>query len=126
MEAPLLDLILDIAQPFFATITQYLRKDELQRVVAHGTTVRIIGRSHCVVAVVGDVEGGAKAMAALLGGIAIDATQTSHIFLGAQHTGDDDGVQRNLLHGQRIEKTASDVLQQMTGLGHQIGNTAAH
>ena len=114
VEATLFDLILDKATSFGTGVTQDLGKDVFQSVVAYGTAPRFARRNDGVVAVVGDVEGGAETVAALLGGIAVDAAEAGNILFGAQHTGDNNGVEWYLLHSQRIEKATSDMLQKIT------------
>lgn len=126
MEAALLDFILDITASLGTHIAQHLREDELERIVANGTSLGLARRRHRVETVVGDVERGAKAMAALFRGIAIDALEPPHVVLGAQYAGDDDLVERYLLDSQRIEEASADVLQQVAGTWHKVRDAAVH
>lgn len=126
VEATLLHFILDVATSFGTGVAKDFGKDVFEGVVAHGTPGRFTRRRNSMVAVVGDVERSAETVAALLGGISVDAAQASDIFFSTQHAGDDDGMQGNLLDCQRVEEAAADVLQELARTGNQIRNAAAH
>ena len=126
VEAALFDLVFDVAATFGAGIAQYLGEDVLECVVAHLAAAWSFGWLHGMVAVVGDVEGGAEAVTALLGSIAVMAAQAAHIFLGAKYAGNDDSMQGHPFDRERIKETTPDVLQQHTRTRHQIRNAAPH
>ena len=98
MEATLLDFVLDVAQVFLSDIAQHFAQDPLECVVLHGPTLWFAWRRDRRDAVVADVEGGAKQMAALAFGIPIVPLQASYIVFRPQDTRHDDLVQRDTFY----------------------------
>lgn len=123
METTLLDLVFDITASILTHIVKHLTEDELQRVVAYLTSMRTLWVFYGLITVVTDIERGAVEMARLLGCIGIILTQLSHIGLRTEHTSNNKAMQRYALHLQTVEKCLTDVLQQDSGTGYQIGNT---
>ena len=115
MEAALLDFVLDVAAAFLALVAQDFGKDVLEGVVANGSCDGMI-------AVVADVEGGAKEVARAFGGVRIMALQLGYVVHGAQHAGNDELVERYAFIIQAVVECLSDVLQQDGSTRHQIGN----
>ena len=66
MEAALLYLIFNIAQPLRPHITQHLAEDILERVAAYGSATRFIRRADCVIAIIAYIKGGTETVTALL------------------------------------------------------------
>ena len=114
MEAALLDFVFDVAAAFLALVAQDFGKDVLEGVVANGSCDGMI-------AVVADVEGGAKEVARAFGGIGVVALQLGDVVDGAQHAGDNQLVERYALIIQAVVECLSDVLQQDGSTRHQIG-----
>ena len=115
VEASLLDFVLDITTTFLALVTQHLRKNPLQGIIAHGAF-------NGMIAVVADIKSGAKEVARTLGSILVMALQTGNIVLGAQHTGNDELLKGDTLDIKAIVESLTDVLQQQSSTRHQIGN----
>ena len=86
MEASLLDLILDEATLLLTDIAQHFAQHPLERVVLHCTPLWFSWRRDSRETVVADVEGSAKHVATLAGGIAIAALQAGYIVLSPKHT----------------------------------------
>ena len=94
MEAPLLDFVLDVAQVFFADISQDFAEHPFECVVLDGSSLRLTWWGDCGIAVVTDIESGAEAMAALVGSISIALLEASNIVFCPKYTRDDDLVKR--------------------------------
>ena len=122
MEATLLDLILDVAAALFAHVAQHLAEDELEGVAPHLAAQRTVRVADRLVAVVGDVEGCAVEMARLLRGVGVISAQAADVGLRAEHARDDEAVQGDALHLQRVEEGLADVLEENRGAGHEIGD----
>lgn len=126
VEATLSPFVFHVAQTVGAQVSQHLAEHPLEGVVGYCSPFRALWRRHGRVAVVGDVEGGAVAVAALLAGVTVAAAQPSHVVLGAQHARHDDAVQRDATHIQAVEETSPDVAQQVVGSWHQVRDAVRH
>ena len=74
VEASLLDFVLDITTTFLALVTQHLRKNPLEGIIAHRTF-------NGMIAVVADIKSGSKEVARTLRGILVMTLQLGDIFL---------------------------------------------
>ena len=111
MEATLLHFVLHITTSFGSGIAKDLRKDEFQGIVPHSTTRILSRRADGVITIIRNIESGAKTMAALFRCITVDAAQTCDIFLSPEYAGNNNRVQGNLFHSQRIQKSPTDMLK---------------
>ena len=123
MKTPLLHLVLDIATARLPHVAQHFGEHPLQRVVAHLTARRPIGILDGLVTVVAYIEGSAIEMAGVLSGIAVATTELGHIVLRTEHTRNDDLMERYALHIETVEESLTNILQQYSSMGHEIGNT---
>ena len=80
----------------------------------------------CLVAVVGDIEGGAIAVARLVGRVKVGTHEPGYVFFGAQYAADEYLVKRYVSYVEAVEKIAPYDLQQVGSPGHEIGYAAAH
>ena len=111
VEAALFHLVFHIAATVVAHVAQHFGEHPFQRVVAYGTARGGIGRRDGDVAVVADIDGGAEEMAGVFGGIAVACLQMRDVVACAQRTGDDNLMEGDAFHIQRIEEIPADVIE---------------
>ncbi len=85
VETTLLHLVFYKASVLHAHIVEHLAEHPFQGVIAYFATLRTLGRFHCFVAVVANVEGGAVEVAAVLGGITVVPAEPGYVGLAAKH-----------------------------------------
>ena len=110
VETALLHLVFDIAAVLAAHVVEHLAQDEFQRVVAHLAAVGAVRVFHRLIAVIADVYRRAIQVARVFCGVAIVASQFSHILLCAQYAGHDEAVQGHAFYLEAVEESLSDVL----------------
>ena len=91
--AALLDFVFYVTQAVGSHIAQDLGENPFESVVAYCTTM-LSGRADCLVAVVGDIECGAIAMAGLVRSVEVGTHESSHVFFGAEYATDEYLVER--------------------------------
>ena len=79
-----------------------------------------------MVSVVGDVEGGAIAVAGFGRGVDIDATKSFYVLFGAQDAADQNLVQGDTLHVERIQIVACNGFKSNGGSWYEVRYAAAH
>lgn len=116
VQAVLLALVLDVASSLALHVANALHEQRLELlVVGH-----MVGG--LVEADVGDVDGGAVAMAGVVGGVDVVSGKTLHIFLCAGDAGDNEAVTAVVAaHVERILEGTANVVEQLRCLGNQIG-----
>ena len=118
----MLHLIFDITTILVAEVTQHLTQYPFQTVVTNLSAGRPFGRFHRLVAVIADVDRCAIQVATVIRSIEIATAQTFHITLGAGDTGDDNLVERDILHIEAVEERLADVVEQNGRTRHEIWN----
>ena len=111
METALVDFVFYPAAVVLPHVAQHFAQYPFQRVVAHHAAALAWG-FYCLVAVVGDVKGGAIHVAAVLCGVGISFAEMGHILLATQHAGHDNLVERHSLGLKAVEEGAAYVLQE--------------
>ena len=79
-----------------------------------------------MVSVVGDVEGGAIAVAGFGRGVYIDATKSFYVLFGAQDAADQNLVHGDTLHVERIQIVACNGFEGNGGSWYEVRYAAAH
>ena len=111
VETALVDFVFYPAAVVLPHVAQHFAQYPFQRVVAHHAAAFAWG-FYCLVAVVGDVKGGAIHVAAVLCGVGISFAEMCHILLATQHAGHDNLVERHSLGLKAVEEGAAYVLQE--------------
>ena len=111
VETALVDFVFYPAAVVLPHVAQHFAQYPFQRVVAHHAAAFAWG-FYCLVAVVGNVKGGAIHVAAVLCGVGISFAEMGHILLATQHAGHDNLVERHSLGLKAVEEGAAYVLQE--------------
>ena len=102
----------DITTLILPQVAKHLRQHPFERVVRHLTPFLPVLALNREIAVVCDIKRSAIEMTAVLCGITVFTFQLRHIISRAQHTGDNDLMQRYLFHLQTVKEISSNVLEQ--------------
>ena len=92
VEASLLHFVFNVAAVGGAQIVEHFAEHPFKRIVAYTTAGRTVGILNRFVAIVGNIERSAIAMAAIFGRIAVMSAQCGHVCLAAQHARDDESM----------------------------------
>ncbi len=118
--------MLDITQALLTEITEDLGQDGLEDSIGHIDARRSVSMMNGVKPYISNIKGGAEAVTTLLTGISVYTAQAVHIILSTQDTGYYNPVCRHILNIQTVNKISANLLQKVSGLRYQVGNTLAH
>lgn len=120
VEAGLLNLVFDVAGASFSLIAEHLREYLFEFYRPCFGLLGEIRILHAVEDVVGNVEGGAKAVARLFGGVAVATAQATDVLIGAKHGGHHHLVERYAFRCQTVKERVSDFIEKNGGTGNKI------
>ena len=125
VETGLVNFVFHVAGAQLSQVAQHLCENVFDQWRPHLTLLVAFGVDNAIEAVVADVEGGAKAMAAVFGSIDIHASQFFHVMLRAQHRSDKQFIDREALHAERVGEVACNLVEQACCPWHEIGRAVA-